>query len=259
MNVFPLNPVASISSCFQAVPFLQLQLSPMQEYHWFYDEEWDDYLQNILFHEEPHYLVDSSFENQLAGAPFYDTRHLCTSITQNFLQVSLCVDELDAPSHGDVLIPWPALEQGAHNKGDEELRQALGGDAAELGRNAAGKKRKYPKEKPLLTFELVSQYFCMPMKQAGEELNVGVTHLKRKCRELGIPRWPHRKVKSLETLIKNAQELGKPNIEVEKVQRKKLLIEERPGHVELDQEMKLLRQACFKEKFKRRRLVAIQG
>jgi hypothetical protein len=51
----------------------------------------------------------------------------------------------------------------------------------------------------------VSQYFCLPIKQAAQELNVGLTLLKRRCRVLGIPRWPHRKVKSLETLIKNVQ------------------------------------------------------
>jgi hypothetical protein len=32
---------------------------------------------------------------------------------------------------------------------------------------------------------------------------VGVTVLKKRCRELGIARWPHRKVKSLNTLIEN--------------------------------------------------------
>ena len=48
-------------------------------------------------------------------------------------------------------------------------------------------------------------------------------------------------------------------IEVEMLQRKKKLIEERPGHIELDEETKVLRQACFKEKFKRRRLMAMEG
>jgi hypothetical protein len=57
--------------------------------------------------------------------------------------------------------------------------------------------------KKALTFELVSRHFCMPIKQAVQELKVGVTMLKKRCRELGIARWPHRKVKSLNTLIDN--------------------------------------------------------
>jgi hypothetical protein len=54
----------------------------------------------------------------------------------------------------------------------------------------------------------VSQYFYMPITQAARELNVGLTLLKKKCRELGIPRWPHRKMKSLQTLINNVQVLS---------------------------------------------------
>jgi hypothetical protein len=51
----------------------------------------------------------------------------------------------------------------------------------------------------------VSRYFYMPIMQAARELNVGLTLLKKRCRELGIPRWPHRKMKSLQSLIKNVQ------------------------------------------------------
>ena len=65
--------------------------------------------------------------------------------------------------------------------------------------------RSGPGKKQGLTFELVSRYFSMPIKQAARELNVGLTVLKKRCRELGIPQWPHRKVKSLQTLIDNVQ------------------------------------------------------
>jgi hypothetical protein len=57
----------------------------------------------------------------------------------------------------------------------------------------------------VLTFEIVSQYFLMPITQAARELNVGLTVLKKRCRELGIPRWPHRKMKSLHALINNVE------------------------------------------------------
>ena len=91
-----------------------------------------------------------------------------------------------------------AALEGEHHGGEKVLK-------GEVGRDAGEKKRNGPEEKPLLSSQQVSQCFCMPIKQAAEELNVGLTLLKRQCRELGIPRWPHRKLKSLETLIKNAQ------------------------------------------------------
>lgn len=56
-----------------------------------------------------------------------------------------------------------------------------------------------------LSRQIISQYFYMPITQAAKELNVGLTLLKKRCRELGIRRWPHRKLMSLQTLIKNVQ------------------------------------------------------
>lgn len=49
----------------------------------------------------------------------------------------------------------------------------------------------------------ISQYFYMTIAEAAKQLNVGLTVLKKRCRELGIQRWPHRKLTSLQTLIKN--------------------------------------------------------
>jgi RWP-RK domain len=62
---------------------------------------------------------------------------------------------------------------------------------------------KKAREERVLTLEEVSQYFYMPIIQAAKELNVGLTLLKKKCRELGIPRWPHRRMKSMQTLMRN--------------------------------------------------------
>ncbi|EFJ28257.1 hypothetical protein SELMODRAFT_73113, partial [Selaginella moellendorffii] len=52
-----------------------------------------------------------------------------------------------------------------------------------------------------ISLEDLSRYFTMPITQASNELKVGLTVLKKWCREFGIPRWPHRKLKSLESLI----------------------------------------------------------
>ncbi|XP_059288854.1 protein RKD3-like [Lycium ferocissimum] len=59
----------------------------------------------------------------------------------------------------------------------------------------------------MLSREAISKYFYMPIIQAAKELNIGVTFLKIRCRDLGIRRWPHRKLRSLQALIQNVKEL----------------------------------------------------
>ncbi|KAF6137653.1 hypothetical protein GIB67_020369, partial [Kingdonia uniflora] len=72
----------------------------------------------------------------------------------------------------------------------------------------AVKKKKHraaPEQIARLALDDLAKYFDLPILEASRNLKVGLTVLKRKCRELGIPRWPHRKIKSLDTLIHNLQ------------------------------------------------------
>ncbi|WJX90016.1 hypothetical protein P8452_71959 [Trifolium repens] len=112
-----------------------------------------------------------------------------------------------------------------------------------------------------LSRNTISQYFYMPICQAAKELNVGLTYLKKRCRELGIRRWPHRKLNSLQTLINNVQEMGKDEgplsdelrNEIEMLEKEKKLVEEMPD-IELKPRTKRLRQRCFKDNYKKRKL-----
>ena len=56
-----------------------------------------------------------------------------------------------------------------------------------------------------LSFNMLSKYFDMPILEASKKLKVGLTVLKKRCRFFGIPRWPHRKMKSLNSLIHKIQ------------------------------------------------------
>ena len=56
-----------------------------------------------------------------------------------------------------------------------------------------------------LSFNMLSKYFDMPILEALKKLKVGLTVLKKRCRFFGIPRWPHRKMKSLNSLIHKIQ------------------------------------------------------
>ncbi|KAL9314211.1 hypothetical protein ACSQ67_019663 [Phaseolus vulgaris] len=118
----------------------------------------------------------------------------------------------------------------------------------------------------MLSRKTVSQYFYMPISQAAKELNVGLTHLKKRCRELGIQRWPHRKLMSLQTLIRNMQEQGqgegpqndeKIRTAIEMLEKEKSLVEERPD-LELEDKTRRLRQACFKANYKKRKLMGMR-
>ncbi|KAI3673410.1 hypothetical protein L6452_39529 [Arctium lappa] len=112
-----------------------------------------------------------------------------------------------------------------------------------------------------LSREMISRYFYMPITQAAKELNVGLTLLKKRCRELGIRRWPHRKLMSLQTLITNVQELRKStgNKSEEKLQEAVALLEKERKKMEeipdlqLEDNTKRLRQACFKANYKKRK------
>ncbi|PUZ56263.1 hypothetical protein GQ55_5G281900 [Panicum hallii var. hallii] len=111
-------------------------------------------------------------------------------------------------------------------------------------------------------FDELRKYFYMPITRAARELNVGLTVLKKRCRELGIARWPHRKMKSLKSLILNVQEMGTGmnpaavQHELAALETYCTLMEENPA-IELTERTKKLRQACFKESYKRRRAAAV--
>lgn len=69
-------------------------------------------------------------------------------------------------------------------------------------------KRADSKDVARIALEDLAKYFDLPIVEASRNLNVGLTVLKRKCREFGIPRWPHRKIKSLDGLIRDLLSLS---------------------------------------------------
>ncbi|XP_031264011.1 protein RKD1-like [Pistacia vera] len=115
-----------------------------------------------------------------------------------------------------------------------------------------------------LSRKTISKYFYMPITRAAKELNVGLTLLKKRCRELGIRRWPHRKLMSLQTLINNVQELeeegegteGKLKEAIKVLEREKKMMEELPD-LQMEEKTKRLRQACFKANYKKRKLMGM--
>ncbi|KAK7828159.1 protein rkd4 [Quercus suber] len=112
------------------------------------------------------------------------------------------------------------------------------------------------KRTTLLELDEIQKHFDVPITKAAKEMNVGLTVLKKRCRELNIMRWPHRKIKSLNSLIKNVQDLGLKR-ESDILEDHKRILEILPD-TELTEEIKRLRQACFKANYKKKRM-AIQA
>ncbi|MCD7448663.1 hypothetical protein HAX54_045311 [Datura stramonium] len=107
------------------------------------------------------------------------------------------------------------------------------------------------KKSDTLELEEIQRYFHVPITEAAKELRVGLTVLKKRCRELNIMRWPHRKLKSLQTLIHSVKEMGLTS-EVEMLEEHQRMVEKVP-ELELSERTKKLRQACFKANYKKRR------
>ncbi|KAK4716201.1 hypothetical protein R3W88_014539 [Solanum pinnatisectum] len=84
----------------------------------------------------------------------------------------------------------------------------------------------------MLSQDAISKYFYMSITLATKEFHIGLTFLKNRYRDLGITRWPHRKlIKKLKNVIK--------------VLKKEKKMEEILD-MELEEQTRRLRQACFK-------------
>ncbi|XP_057514986.1 protein RKD2 [Actinidia eriantha] len=201
----------------------------------------------------------------------FPTDPLYTSL--DLVPIPSAVQEDFLFGHGNDYGVWNH-EMGSHATGFEHQNQPflLCGNEEEITEENVGeRKAQRNREEKIssnscskaLSREIISQYFYMPITQAAKELNVGLTLLKKRCRELGIRRWPHRKLMSLQTLIKNVQEMdneegdgaeGKLKEALEILEQERKLMEEVPD-LELEDKTKRLRQACFKANYKKRKLM----
>ncbi|XP_016471868.1 protein RKD4-like [Nicotiana tabacum] len=128
-------------------------------------------------------------------------------------------------------------------------REIINGTNKELIRKRNNNGRH--KKSDALELDEIQRYFHVPINKAAKELRVGLTVLKKRCRELNIMRWPHRKIKSLQTLIDSVKEMGLTS-EVEMLEEHQRMLEKVP-EMELTERTKKLRQTCFKANYKKRR------
>ncbi|KAL0797963.1 hypothetical protein Bca101_053137 [Brassica carinata] len=123
-----------------------------------------------------------------------------------------------------------------------------------------------------LSKETIKLYYHMPLTQVAKELNIGLTLLKKKCRDLGIQRWPHQvelnwvEVTNLTSYIfqllafylaNEMLEKGEGDADdlrnvLEKLKKVEKMMEELPD-LEFEDKIKRLRQAFYKARQKRKR------
>ncbi|RCV32650.1 hypothetical protein SETIT_7G019600v2 [Setaria italica] len=138
---------------------------------------------------------------------------------------------------------------------------------AELAPPVQKQPRANRKRVDSITLVNIAQYFHLPIKEASKALKIGVSALKTKCRQYGIPRWPHRKIKSLDSLIHDLEYVlttedghqdewlqNKNAAAIKALKEKKKLLEsekeairQKPA-LDLRTETKLFRQLVFKRK-----------
>ena len=112
-----------------------------------------------------------------------------------------------------------------------------------------------------LSLDQIQECFGMPIVDAAARLGVGLTVLKKLCRQYGVPRWPHRKMKSLECLISNIEAIAandpeqklaaETNSTVNELRTQHQIMLSDPGAA-MEERTRRLRQAFFKASYKHR-------
>lgn len=84
-----------------------------------------------------------------------------------------------------------------------------------------------PKSNESLDYDEISKLFHLPQSEAAKELNICCTALKKRCRKLGIQRWPYRSLQSIDKMISNIESsprTERTDIDLEYLRSKRKLI-----------------------------------
>eukprot|EP00983_Pelagomonas_calceolata_P052580 1142905-Pelagomonas_calceolata.AAC.3 len=104
------------------------------------------------------------------------------------------------------------------------------------------------------------QVYHLPINEAAAQLQVGVTVLKKFCRQHNVGRWPYRKLLSVDKLVRSVEEQSEqdPAGASYVIRELELLKQEiyNDPEVQLDGKIKKLRQANFKMQYKQRLYVS---
>ncbi|GLC51094.1 hypothetical protein PLESTB_000465300 [Pleodorina starrii] len=150
-----------------------------------------------------------------------------------------------------------ALKASAKQRGRGQSVVKLDPDKAPRGSNRNGLCARIAS----ITKERLQQVYHLNIEEAARELGIGMTKLKEHCRTLGIPRWPSRKLKSMDKLIESLNEraMTEPATKeviadiLAEIESFKRAIYENPC-LEVEEDIKRLRQSNFKKEYQQRQV-----
>ncbi|GAX80489.1 hypothetical protein CEUSTIGMA_g7927.t1 [Chlamydomonas eustigma] len=110
-----------------------------------------------------------------------------------------------------------------------------------------------------ITKELLEMVYNLPIEEAAAKLSIGVTVLKKHCRQFDVVRWPYRKLTSIDKLMEIVRADSRDHPEMmataasllSRLQATRDAICLDPG-CEIPDEIRKLRQANFKNEYKQR-------
>uniref|UniRef100_A0A0E0KTZ7 RWP-RK domain-containing protein n=1 Tax=Oryza punctata TaxID=4537 RepID=A0A0E0KTZ7_ORYPU len=207
--------------------------------------------------------------------PFLNPRLMCVPSLYNDLEKVFRfqnvekIPKLMQCDSKEKLSRWDARDKNS----DEVLASGSDSDydlqsGAELKPTVQKQRRANKKHIASITLVDIAQYFHLPIREASRTLKIGVSILKRKCRQYNIPRWPHRKIKSLDSLIQDLEQEKHKQTEEEKqkaimalTRRKQMLeteketIQQIPA-MDLKVETKQFREDVFKRRYRAKKDLA---
>ncbi|KAM7499784.1 hypothetical protein LguiA_024198 [Lonicera macranthoides] len=206
---------------------------------------WDDVGSANSFYEDYNSMFEPNY-TQTLHLPSCENLGDCHGSSNNIVNNN----GISESSEGTSMVMQQRSELTNSSSRNDEVVVVGGGGGGGVKRQSGGRSAKSGG----LGMEEIQKYFHVPITKAAKELKVGLTVLKKRCRELNIMRWPHRKIKSLKSLIHNVKELGLTR-EVEMLEEHQRMLEQIP-ELELTERTKRLRQACFKANYKKRRFLS---
>ncbi|CAL5364575.1 unnamed protein product [Camellia sinensis] len=250
-------------------PKVQLHVPKVEKNHnefdWLYLEKQTQgmYDQQLTFTDSFDQFMNSFMEFDLCQTPYQNNQiiHFEFKDFQDIRGGDMGFWDFNIPSFYDDIVMDTKVE--IMNSSSDHHLESVGGSLAsnnEVQEFAAIEREEVKRQSSgngkskcaALELDEIQKYFDVPITKAAKELKVGLTVLKKRCRELNIMRWPHRKIKSLKSLIDNVKELGLTK-EIEMLEEHRRMVEKLP-ELELTERTKKLRQACFKANYKKRRV-----
>lgn len=153
---------------------------------------WDDVGRANSFYEDHISMFEPNY-TQTLHLPSCENLGDCLGSSNNNIVNNNGINE---SSEGTSMVMQQRSELANGSRNDDVV---VGGGGAK--RHSGGRTTKSGG----LGMEEIQKYFHVPITKAAKELKVGLTVLKKRCRELNIMRWPHRKIKSLKSLIHNVK------------------------------------------------------